>query len=130
MLSWYGQIEDSIIIMEYINYGFASIFTIEAILKLLGLGPRKYFDEKWNIFDFVVVVGTIGSILITLFTSITLGAATTFIRAFRISRIFRLIKRARRLKIIFETFIVTIPALTNVGGLLVLFLYIYSILGI
>jgi len=116
--------------MEYVNYGFASIFTIEAILKLLGLGPRKYFDEKWNIFDFVVVVGTIGSILITLFTSITLGAATTFIRAFRISRIFRLIKRARRLKIIFETFIVTIPALTNVGGLLVLFLYIYSILGI
>jgi len=116
--------------MDYLNYGFAGIFTLEATLKIIGLGPKSYFSERWNVFDFIVVMGTIGSILITLFTSVTLGAATTFIRAFRISRIFRLIKRARRLKIIFETFIVTIPALTNVGGLLVLFLYIYSILGV
>ncbi|CDW88224.1 voltage-gated ion channel superfamily [Stylonychia lemnae] len=130
MLSWYGQAQESIIILDYINYVFAGIFTIEALLKITGLGPINYFKERWNVFDFIVVAGTIGSILITLFTSVTLGAATTFIRAFRISRIFRLIKRARRLKIIFETFIVTIPALTNVGGLLVLFLYIYSILGV
>lgn len=51
-------------------------------------------------------------------------------RAFRISRILRLVKRAKSLKIIFETFIVTIPALVNVGGLLLLFLYLYSILGV
>lgn len=118
------------VILENINYVFAAIFSIEASLKILGLGPKIYFAERWNCFDFFIVIGTIISIFITLFTSVTIGPATTFIRAFRISRIFRLIKRARRLKIIFETFIVTIPALTNVGGLLVLFLYIYAILGV
>jgi len=30
----------------------------------------------------------------------------------------------------FETFLVTIPALTNIGGLLLLFLYIFSVLGV
>lgn len=58
------------------------------------------------------------------------GPQTTLIRAFRISRILRLVKRAKSLKIIFETFLVTIPALVNVGGLLLLFLYLYSILGV
>eukprot|EP00347_Sterkiella_histriomuscorum_P005312 403357086 len=130
MITWFGQVNESIQILENVNYLFAAIFTLEAILKLIGLGLKKYFSERWNWFDFIVVIGTILSILLTAFTEVTIGAATTFIRAFRISRIFRLIKRARRLKVIFETFLVTIPALTNVGGLLVLFLYIYAILGV
>ena len=120
----------SIFVVEVINYVFAGIFTVEAIIKLFGLGFKTYFSDKWNIFDFVVVIGTIISICITVMTSVTLGPAATFIRAFRITRIIRLIKRARRLHVIFETFIVSIPALTNVGGLLLLFLYIYSILGV
>jgi hypothetical protein len=31
---------------------------------------------------------------------------------------------------VFEAFIVTLPELTNVGGLLALLLYLYSILGV
>jgi len=62
--------------------------------------------------------------------SFDVGPQTTIIRAFRISRILRLVKRAKSLKIIFETFIITIPALVNVGGLLLLFLYLYSVLGV
>ena len=31
---------------------------------------------------------------------------------------------------IFNTFIVTLPALVNVGGLLLLLLYLYSVLGV
>jgi len=30
-------------LMEDINIGFAAIFTIEAIIKLLALGPKEYF---------------------------------------------------------------------------------------
>ena len=33
------------------------------------------------------------------------------------------------MQIIFTTFLVTLPALANVGGLLLLLLYIYSVLG-
>ena len=43
--------------IEYLNYIFSAIFTVEAIIKLAALG-KKYFKETWNIFDFIVVVGT------------------------------------------------------------------------
>lgn len=42
----------------------------------------------------------------------------------------RLVKRATSLNIIFETFLITIPALANIGGLLLLFLYLYSVIGV
>lgn len=129
-LTWYGQDSLSIQILEFLNYILAGIYTFEALFKIIGLGFKRYFRDKWNCFDFFVVLGTIASIFITQYTTATIGPATTFVRAFRISRLFRLIKRARRLKVIFETFIVTIPAITNVGGLLFLFIYIYSILGV
>lgn len=58
------------------------------------------------------------------------GSSTTFIRAMRMSRVFKYIKQAKQIKIIFETIIVVIPALTNIGGLLLLFLYIFSVLGV
>jgi hypothetical protein len=47
-----------------------------------------------------------------------------------VGRILKLIKRAKSLKIVFNTFLITLPALANVGGLLMLLLYLYSILGV
>ena len=43
---------------------------------------------------------------------------------------FKLLKRNKSLKVIFDTFLVTLPGLANVGGLLILLLYIYAILGL
>jgi hypothetical protein len=40
------------------------------------------------------------------------------------------VKKAKSLKKIFTTFLITIPSLANVGGLLGLLLYMYSILGV
>ena len=40
-----------------------------------------------------------------------------------------MIKKAKSLKLMFTTFIVTLPALINVGGLLLLLLYVFAILG-
>jgi Ion transport protein len=76
-----------------------------------------------------VVVSIISS-AITIAFGLNFGAATTFIRALRITKIFKYIKESKQFKIIFETLVVTIPALTNIGGLLLLFLYIYSVLGV
>ena len=62
-------------------------------------------------------------------TSISVGGATTIIRAFRILRALRLLKRAHSLQMIFNTFIVTLPALANFGSLLLFLLYMYSVIG-
>ena len=41
--------------LEIINYIFIAIFTLECVMKIVGL-RQFYFKEAWNIFDFVVVV--------------------------------------------------------------------------
>ena len=38
------------------NYIFTSIFLVEMIIKLLALGIKNYFVDKFNAFDFFVVV--------------------------------------------------------------------------
>ena len=48
---------------EYLNYIFAGVFTIEAMIKIVALG-KVYFKDKWNIFDFVVVVATLIGIIL------------------------------------------------------------------
>lgn len=51
-------------------------------------------------------------------------------RAIRVQRLLRYIKRAKRIRVIFQTFIVTLPSLGSVGGLLMLCLYMYAVLGV
>jgi hypothetical protein len=105
------------------------LFTLEAIIKIIAL-ERTYFKEGWNIFDLVIVIGSLISIFISANTKLNLKGATSIIRVFRVGRVLKLIKRAKSLKIVFNTVLVTMPALANIGGLLCLLLYLYSILGV
>lgn len=99
------------------------------MIKFIAI-DKAYFHDNWNIFDFVVVIGSILGLLFSAFSTVKLGGATTIIRAFRITRIFRIVKKAKTLRTVFNSFIYTIPALANVGGLLLLLLYLYSIVGV
>ena len=40
-----------------------SVYTVEACLKLLGLGISKYFRSYWNCFDFFVTVLGIAALI-------------------------------------------------------------------
>lgn len=45
-------------------------------------------------------------------------------------RIFKFFKSTKHLKIMFNTFLVSMPALSSIGGLLALLIYIYAVLGV
>lgn len=62
--------------------------------------------------------------------SIDVGSITTVARSFRIARVIKLVKKAKNLHHIFKTFILAIPELVNVGTLLVLFLFLFAVLGV
>ena len=116
---------------EIANYVFTIIFTIEAIIKIIALGFRSYFTKGWNVFDFLIVVVSYITFILGFYVSATIGPKeATIARAFRIGRIFRIIKKASFLRVIFNTIVITFPALANVGALLVLLLVIFSILGV
>jgi len=82
-------------ILDKINYTFASIFALEATLKIIGFGPRIYFGSIANIFDFLIVVSSIISTTISFVKNIDFGSSTTFIRVLRLSRIFKYVKKHR-----------------------------------
>jgi Ion transport protein len=129
-INWYEQnikVDDT---LDYINYSFAFVFVFEAFAKIVAFGPYLFFRDLGNCFDFFIVCSSITSTVVSLLLGIDFGSSMTFIRAFRIAKIFKYIKGSQQIKIIFETLVVTIPALTNIGGLLLLFLYIYSVLGV
>jgi len=102
------------------------VFVIEAVLKLSSMG-KNYFSDSWNVFDFTLVC-------ISLTTQFNLlpgiGTKASLLRIFRLGRLLRLIHRAKNLRTIFDTFLITLPSLANIGLLLGLVIFIYMILGI
>jgi len=110
------------------NYMFAFIYTVEACLKLFAL-RGKYWNNSWNRFDFTCVVATLAGILLDRLFNIDLGAVTSVIRILRIARLFRLLQFLKELNRLFMCLLISIPKLFNVTLVLLLFLILFSILG-
>jgi voltage-dependent calcium channel L type alpha-1D len=106
-----------------LNIFFIAVFTLEMVLKVLGLGPEPYIRDHWNKFDFIVVTVSIIGL------AVDVGPVTSVIRMFRIARILKLVPRAERLMSIVETVYLSLPALFNVGLLAALIFFIYACLG-
>ena len=77
----------------------------------------------------IVISAWLGIFLLQVF-NIDVGSISTIIRSFRIARVLKLIKTAKNLQQIFQTFILAIPELINVGALLILFLFLFAVLGV
>lgn len=130
-INWYNCPPSLLNALEYTNYFFTAVFTFEALVKIIAFSVRGYFSQGWNIFDFFIVIISYITLIIGLSTSRDIGPKqATIARAFRIGRIFRLITKAKFLRVIFNTIIFTIPSLANVGALMMLLLFIFSILGV
>lgn len=127
-LVFFGQDNTYTMAIETANYLFASIFFVEAIIKVAGLGAH-YWRDWWNVFDFAIVLGSTVGILLHLTTSTSVGPLATVIRTFRVGRVFRLVKSAPTLQQLFNTLLITLPSLANIGTLLFLMYYIYSVMG-
>lgn len=117
---WYRMDPLYVMIMEIINWAFMIIFALEAIIKLVALGC-DYFNNGWNIFDFVVVIGSLVAVLLDV-TKINEDMATqaTIVRILRVLRVLRIVKRARKLQMIFNTILISLPAMGSLGLLLLL----------
>lgn len=121
--------EDIIGVLEILNYIFTVIYTVEMIIKMVGFG-KSYFEDGWCVFDFLIVMSAWAGIILLQVFNIDVGSISTIIRSFRIARVLKLIKTAKNLQQIFQTFVLAIPELMNVGALLMLFLFLFAVLGV
>lgn len=119
----YGQNQQWVDAQEVANNVFAVFFAMEAAIKLSAFGPKQYFAVAWNKFDFALVLASGIGVLASV------GPVATLFRIFRVARIIRLVRVSRGLLLLFRTLIVSIPSLINVGIILLLALFIFSIVG-
>ncbi|XP_078316439.1 sodium channel protein para-like isoform X3 [Crassostrea virginica] len=133
-LEHYKQSDMFTTILDQINMTFIIIFTIECVLKLIGL-RHYYFKFPWNIFDFIVVVlsivGEIVSVALSDVMDQFLVSPTLLrvVRVFRVGRVLRLVKSAKGIRTLLFSLAVSLPALFNIALLLFLVMFIYATFG-
>lgn len=119
----------------YINYIFSGIFLIECILKLIAY-RHTYFKSSWNVFDFIVVIGSIVDILMSTMDSSSFAflragpQLVRILRVLRVSRLLRLINKYPGLQALIKTIMFSLPSLLSVFSLLILIYFIFAILGV
>uniref|UniRef100_A0A3Q3JGI6 Sodium channel protein n=1 Tax=Monopterus albus TaxID=43700 RepID=A0A3Q3JGI6_MONAL len=113
-----------------LNVAFIAVFTGECVLKLFAL-RQYFFTSGWNIFDFVVVILSIAGTMLSDIIEKYFVSPTLFrvIRLARIGRILRLIKGAKGIRTLLFALMMSLPALFNIGLLLFLIMFIFSIFG-
>ncbi|CAJ1080118.1 sodium channel protein type 4 subunit alpha A [Xyrichtys novacula] len=113
-----------------VNVAFIIVFTGECMLKLIAL-RQYFFTNGWNIFDFVVVILSIAGTMLSDLIEKYFVSPTLFrvIRLARIGRILRLIKGAKGIRTLLFALMMSLPALFNIGLLLFLIMFIFSIFG-
>uniref|UniRef100_A0A4W6EU92 Sodium channel protein n=1 Tax=Lates calcarifer TaxID=8187 RepID=A0A4W6EU92_LATCA len=124
------QSQEKEIILYWVNLVFIIIFTTECTLKIIAL-RQHYFAVGWNIFDFVVVILSIVGLLLADIIEKYFVSPTLFrvIRLARIGRILRLIRGAKGIRTLLFALMMSLPALFNIGLLLFLIMFIFSIFG-
>ncbi|KRY20600.1 Voltage-dependent calcium channel type D subunit alpha-1 [Trichinella patagoniensis] len=103
-----------------------AIFII-IILNTLILGMKNYFGDAWNVFDFIIVLGS--------FIDIIYGKpgsniiSINFFRLFRVMRLVKLLSRGEGIRTLLWTFMKSFQALPYVALLIVLLFFIYAVIG-
>ncbi|XP_014324739.1 sodium channel protein type 4 subunit alpha A-like isoform X2 [Xiphophorus maculatus] len=113
-----------------LNVAFIVVFSGECVLKLFAL-RQYFFTNGWNVFDFIVVILSIAGTMLSDIIEKYFVSPTLFrvIRLARIGRILRLIKGAKGIRTLLFALMMSLPALFNIGLLLFLIMFIFSIFG-
>ncbi|TRY66853.1 hypothetical protein DNTS_033024 [Danionella cerebrum] len=96
-----------------LNLIFTVLFTGEMIVKLIAFKAKGYFGDPWNVFDFVIVVGSIVDVVLSEVDEVNPMQA---------------IAEAENVKVSI-TFFRLFRALPHVGLLIVMLFFIYAVIG-
>ncbi|XP_076261228.1 sodium voltage-gated channel paralytic isoform X17 [Rhynchophorus ferrugineus] len=105
------------------NYFFTATFMIEATFKLVAMSPKYYFQEGWNIFDFIIVA------LSLLELGLEGVQGLSVLRSFRLLRVFKLAKSWPTLNLLISIMGRTMGALGNLTFVLCIIIFIFAVMG-
>uniref|UniRef100_A0A672LSM7 Dihydropyridine-sensitive L-type skeletal muscle calcium channel subunit alpha-1 n=1 Tax=Sinocyclocheilus grahami TaxID=75366 RepID=A0A672LSM7_SINGR len=131
---------------DTLNLIFTVLFTGEMIVKLIAFKAKGYFGDPWNVFDFVIVVGSIVDVVLSEVDAAldasgglwclhgcadaeNVRVSITFFRLFRVLRLIKLLNRSEGIRNLLWTFIKSFQALPHVALLIVMLFFIYAVIG-
>uniref|UniRef100_A0A3B3RNA3 Voltage-dependent L-type calcium channel subunit alpha n=1 Tax=Paramormyrops kingsleyae TaxID=1676925 RepID=A0A3B3RNA3_9TELE len=115
---------------DMLNVIFTVLFTAEMILKLLAFKAKGYFGDPWNVFDFLIVIGSVVDVILSeIDDSENARVSITFFRLFRVMRLVKLLNRSEGIRNLLWTFIKSFQALPYVALLIVMLFFIYAVIG-
>lgn len=109
-------------IMDFLDKIILTIFVLEVVIKMGAEGrrPWRYFQDPWNVFDFVIVAACF------------LPVGTQYVMVLRLARLLRVLKLVRalpKLQILVGALLKSIPSMAYVSLLLILLFYVYAVAG-
>jgi hypothetical protein len=121
-------------VTNVLNWILTGIFTVESIIKVLGLGPRLFAKDSMNVFDAFVVFFSLVEIVFDLLARFGDGGVVipfplSVLRAFRIIRLFKLARSIESMRKILTTLISSVGSVMYLGMLLGLIVLIFILLG-
>uniref|UniRef100_A0A669B9T6 Voltage-dependent calcium channel protein TPC1 n=1 Tax=Oreochromis niloticus TaxID=8128 RepID=A0A669B9T6_ORENI len=104
---------------------FLTIYGVEVLLKISGLGPVAYFSSGWNLFDFSVTVFAFLGLIALAFDK----EPFYFIVILRPLQLLRLFKIKQRYRNVLDTMFELFPRMASLGLTLIIFYYSFAIVG-
>uniref|UniRef100_A0A8C9MJ67 Voltage-dependent L-type calcium channel subunit alpha n=1 Tax=Serinus canaria TaxID=9135 RepID=A0A8C9MJ67_SERCA len=139
----YNQSAEMNHISDILNVAFTILFTLEMVLKLMAFKAKGYFGDPWNVFDFLIVIGSIIDVILSERADGDFQCSPgswedpddnsrvsiTFFRLFRVMRLVKLLSRGEGVRTLLWTFIKSFQALPYVALLIVMLFFIYAVIG-
>ncbi|XP_054707665.1 muscle calcium channel subunit alpha-1-like [Uloborus diversus] len=128
-MKYYGQPKDYTFALDIMNMIFTAVFAFEFLLKLIAFKFKNYFGDAWNVFDFIIVLGSFIDIVYSEVNPGTNIISINFFRLFRVMRLIKLLSRGEGIRTLLWTFIKSFQALPYVALLIVMLFFIYAVIG-
>ena len=89
----YLQSQEEVDVKNQLNIVFCILFTVEILVKFIGFGSKKFAEDKFNIFDAIVVILSLIEMIISIFWK--KADAMVIVGLFKALRAIRLLKLAK-----------------------------------
>ncbi|EMP36124.1 Sodium channel protein type 5 subunit alpha [Chelonia mydas] len=112
------------------NSVFTGIFTAEMVLKIIALDPYYYFQQRWNIFDsLIVTLSLIDLSLPTKGKGRKERGNLLVLRSFKLLRVFKLAKSWTTLNTLIKIIGNSVGAVGNLTLVLAIIVFIFAVVG-
>jgi len=101
---------------------FLGIFVVELIIRITAFGtrPQNFFQDGWNVFDFVVI----GAAFLP-----GIRENATLLRIVRLLRVVRVVTVLPDLRVLIAALVRSIPPILSLAVLTLMLMYVYGMVG-